>query len=151
MDLRLAHLELLLKREGLGAAASYLNSRVPYRFTTIYRLDANVFTPIEMVDKLGQVDSNQSMTTPFNESLCRLPVLHGTFTTSDTAIDPRLRGLAFPGQVGSYTGVQVVRSNGELYGTLCHFDLVPMYISHIEYQFLQLAVRLIAKQLDVFA
>ena len=151
MDLRLAHLELLLKREGLGAAASYLNSRVPHRFTTIYRLDADIFTPVEVVDKRAQVDTNTTSATPFNESLCRFPVLHGTFTTSHTATDPRLKGATYPGEVGSYTGVQVTRSNGELYGTLCHYDFAPTYISHIEYQFLQLAVHLISRHVDVFA
>ena len=151
MDLRLAHFELLLKRDGLRAAACYLNSRVSYRFTTIYRLDAKIFTPVEVVDKLGEVHPDASGSTPFNESLCRLPVLHGTFTTSHTAADARLKGLAYPSQVGSYTGVQIARANGQPYGTLCHYDFVPNCISHYEYHFMQLAVHLIARELGVVA
>ena len=151
MDLRLAHLELVLKRDGLRPAASYLNSRVSYRFTTIYRLEDQMFTPVESVDKLGEFDADASGSAPFGESLCRFPVLHGTFTTSHTAADPRLKGLAYPSEVGSYTGVQMVRANGELYGTLCHYDFVPKCISHLEYQFLQLAVRLIARHLGAVA
>lgn len=148
MDLRLAHLELVLKRDGLRPAARYLNSRVSYRFTTIYRLENQVFQAVEAVDKLGELDAEANDSTPFSESLCRFPVLHGTFTTSHTAADPRLKGLPFPSEVGSYTGVQMALANGEPYGTFCHYDFVPKCISHLEYQFLQLAVRLIARHLQ---
>jgi hypothetical protein len=151
MDLRIAHFELLLKRGGLRAAVQYLNSRVSYRFTTIYRLDDRIFTPIESVDKLGELDPETSVCTPFNESLCRFPVLHGTFTTSHTDQDPRLKGLPYPSHVGNYTGVQIALDNGDVYGTLCHFDLIPNCISHMEYLFLQFAVRLIARHLKVVA
>ena len=148
MDLRLAHLEFVLKRDGLRSAAHYLNSRVSYRFTTIYRLDDQMFTAVEAVDKLGELDADASDNTPFSESLCRFPVLQGTFTTSHTAADPRLKGLPYPSEVGSYTGVKMELANGEPYGTLCHYDFVPKCISHLEYQFLQLAVRLMARHLQ---
>lgn len=148
MDLRLAHLEIILKQDGLRSAAQYLNSRVSYRFTTIYRLEDQVFTAVEAVDKLGELYEAASDSTPFSESLCRFPVLHGTFTTSHTAADPRLNGLLFPSRVGSYTGVKMELANGEPYGTLCHYDFAPKWISHLEYQFLQIAVRLIARHLQ---
>ena len=147
MDLRLAHLEMVLKKDGIQSAAHYLNGRVPHRFTTIYRLDNEVFTEVEMVDKLGADTANMPKQTPYCESLCRFPVLHGTFTSSHTWVDPRLKGLQYPSAVGSYTGVTLPLSNGALYGTLCHYDFAPQSISHFEYQFLKLAAKLIARHM----
>lgn len=147
MDLRLAHLEMVLKKDGLQSAAQYLNGRVPHRFTTIYRLESDIFTVVEFVDKLGAGTASTQKQTPYSESLCRFPVVHGTFTSSHTSIDPRLKGLPYPNAVGSYTGVALPLSNGELYGTLCHYDFVPQSIGHFEHQFLQLAAKLIARHM----
>lgn len=148
MDLRLAHLEWILKKEGLKPAVKYLNSRVPYRFTTVYRLEHDVFNVIETVDKLDEFNPNASSSTPYSQSLCRFPVLHGTFSTSDTTTDPRLKGLCYPSAVGSYSGVQLTLANGDLYGTFCHYDFAKQIISHFEYQFLQLATTLITRHLQ---
>ena len=151
MDLRLAHLELVLKKEGLRAAVRYLNTRVAYRFTAINRLENDVFRVVEFIDKFGESDEHVLKHLPFSESLCRFPVLHGTFTTSHTAADPSLKGLVYPGAVGSYSGVRLTLANGEPFGTFCHYDVIPQSISHLEYQFLQLAVRLIARHLQAQA
>lgn len=151
MDLRLAHLEWILKKEGLKAAVKYLNSRVSYRFTTVYRLENAIFHVVVTVDKLDEQLLIASSSTPFSESLCRFPVLYGTFSTSDTASDPRLKGQSYMTEVGSYSGVQLRLANGELYGTFCHFDFAKQSISHFEYQFLQLATQLITRHLQEHA
>ena len=148
MDLRLAHLELVLKKEGLRSAVRYLNTRVSYRFTAINRLENHTFTVVEFIDKFGEGDEYALEHIPFSESLCRFPVLQGTFTTSHTVADPCLKGLPYPGAVGSYTGVRLTLASGETFGTFCHYDVIPQSISHLEYQFLQLAVRLIARHLQ---
>lgn len=148
MDLRLAHLELVLKNDGLRAAAQYLNSRVPYRFTTVYRLYNESFRVIEAIDKLDDRRLDPPPPTAFSDSLCRFPVLHGTFTTSHTAADPRLKGHIYPNEVGSYTGLQLIEANGDILGTFCHYDFAPQWISHVEYEFLQLAVKFISRHLQ---
>lgn len=148
MGLRIAQLELTLKSAGLHSALNYLNSRVTYRFTTIYRLENQIFTVVETVDKLSGESKSASEDKPFNDSLCRFPVMHGAFTSSHTGADPRLAGVAYPKNVGSYSGVKLTLENGETFGTLCHYDFAPQSISHIEYHFLELAGKIIMRHLQ---
>jgi hypothetical protein len=147
MGLRIAQLELTLRNAGLRSALNYLNSRVTYRFTTIYRLENKIFTVVETVDKLGEDNKYALEEKSFNDSLCRFPVVQGSFTSSHTAADPRLAGVPYPINIGSYTGVKLTLENGETFGTLCHYDFTPQSISHIEYHFLELAGKVIMRHL----
>ena len=148
MGLRLAQLELTLKDDGLRSALNYLNSRVSYRFTTVYRLENQRLKVVETVDKLNESSFFSSQENLLNDSLCRFPVLQGIFTSSHTAADPRLTKAVYPAEVGSYTGVRLMLDNGEVFGTLCHYDLEPRAISHTEYHFLELAGKTIARHLQ---
>jgi len=148
MSLRLAQLELTLRDGGLASALNYLNCRVSYRFTTVYRLQNQLLKVVETVDKLNESRPCPGQEKPLNESLCRLAVAQGIFTSSNTAADPHLAGAIYPSEVGSYSGVRLTLENGEVFGTLCHHDLVPRSISHMEYHFLELAAKTIARYLQ---
>jgi hypothetical protein len=47
----LIDLEELLRTEGLHAGLTFLNGRVPHRFTAVYRLDELMLHMVDMVDR----------------------------------------------------------------------------------------------------
>jgi GAF domain-containing protein len=141
MHPHISQLEEQLTKGGLKAAAEFLNSRVSYRFSTVYRLQNDVFTVVESVDKSMLSPAPIGARTEFKDSFCRFPVLYGSFTTENSGNDTRLKGLAYPSGIESYTGLPLTFPDGRLYGTFCHYDTEPRVIADDEYQFLQQAVQ----------
>jgi GAF domain-containing protein len=141
MHAHISQLEEQLAEGGLGAAAEFLNSRVSYRFSTIYHLNNDIFTVVASVDKSRFCPAPIGATTEFKDSFCRFPVLYGSFSTENSGNDPRLKGLAYPSGLESYTGLPLTFPDGGLYGTFCHYDTEPRAISDGEYHFLQQAVQ----------
>ena len=148
MHLHISQLEEQLVKGGLGAATEFLNARVPYRFSTIYHLKNDVFTVVESIDKSRICSAPIGARTEFKDSFCRFPVLYGSFSTENSQSDPRLKGLAYPSGIESYTGLPLTFPDGKLYGTFCHYDAEPQVLSDFEYQFLQKAVPLLMRYIQ---
>lgn len=118
----------LLERVGVAPALSFLNSRTPFRFTGIYRFDGLDIVNLYLHDREGQTAQSETPS-PVSDTYCvwvqeTLSVVRMT----NSALDPRARHHAKREQIRSYCGYPIKDANGNLFGTICHFDYVTREI-----------------------
>ena len=140
-------LEDILTGKGLNSALAFLNQRVPYRFTAIYRLNKDNLELVELVDKLDDPSTAPLARIPFSNSFCEVAVRDGSLVTPDTTLDKKLDGRPYQGIIKSYVGLPLMQATGALFGSLCHYDYDTQLIDDDEFAFLQEAAALIPKSL----
>ena len=128
-----------LRQGGVAEALRVLNAHVPHRYTGIYRLSEGLLTNTFLYDKQGQVAPAELAVVPLGISFCQFVFREQSFRTDDAMTDQRLDGNPFQGKVLAYHGVPLVDGDGQLYGSLCHFDMQPWGISDEAFANLQLA------------
>lgn len=138
--------EQVLEMHG-PAGLDFLNARVPHRFTGVYRLQDGVMYNVYLYDKLGEVIPEFLQAVPLHDSFCQFVLRDGQFCTSNTALEPLLNGHKYQGVLGAYYGIPLVNNYGDLYGTLCHFDVATHAITNEEFAFFTKAALLLPKYL----
>ena len=138
--------EQVLERDG-PAGLDFLNARVPHRFTGVYRLEDGVMHNVYLHDKQGEIIPEYLQAVPLGDSFCQFVLRDREFRTCDTAREPMLNGHKYQGVIGAYYGVPLVNNYGDLYGTLCHFDVLNYSISDDEFAFFSKAALLLPKYL----
>lgn len=131
----------MLAAQGLEAGLRLLNDPVAHRYTGLFRLDQTVFRNLSLYDKQGQVRPEFLAEVPFEHSFCQFVLRDGSFCTEHSGADGRLQGHKYQGALLSYHGVPVLDRQGELYGTLCHFDADQRSLPDDEFDFMQQAAR----------
>lgn len=121
------------KARGLAAALEVLNTGVPHRYTALYRLDHLVLKNIELIDKAKEAKSEMLSAVPLTDSFCQFVLRDGAFLTSDSSKERVLDGHKYQGVMMAYHGVPVVDAQGELFGSLCHFDVEKRPLSDTQY------------------
>lgn len=122
----------LLQTHGLRAALGELLLETDYRFIAIFRFDGErarsvVFYDRENPDVTGTDEAPASST-----YCCYVRDTRGAFVTANSLLDERLTGHVKREQVQGYCGVPVMTPEGEILGTLCHYDVVPRDSSQID-------------------
>ena len=141
----LTDLENVLVTGGLQAGLKFLNERVPHRCTAVYRLDQSQLRLVAAVDKADDLSSLNLSEIPLADSFCQYVMRDGGFVTTTSATDDRLDGHPYKGVMNSYVGLPLTKADGELFGTLCHFDFAEQTIDQAEYEFLQGVVTILPK------
>jgi GAF domain-containing protein len=118
-----------LKDDGLWAAMRWINDRVPYRFTAIFAFDGDMLRNICLIDK-----ENQNITTcsdqPITESYCMyIRRSRERFSVEESSLDKRVAGHPKRQNVQCYYGIPLFGSKGEMLGTVCHFDSLPVRVT----------------------
>ena len=140
----LAQVEKELAHKGLAGALGVLNRRVPHRFTAVYRLVGHALHSIATIDKHLHLDPLDLKVVPLQDSFCQFVLRDGLFLTRDSGTDPRLDGHPYGGIVGCYAGVRIHDRQGQMAGTLCHFDLDSFDVTDDEYLLLDRAASLMS-------
>ncbi|BDT67678.1 hypothetical protein os1_18560 [Comamonadaceae bacterium OS-1] len=130
----LAALSSILETRGAAAAIQHLNAGVAHRFTAVYRL---------LCDKLGEIRPAFLAEVPLATSFCQFVLRDGAFQTSNSGTDHRLDGHPYQGVMVCYHGVPLLSASGELWGTLCHFDVQELTLPDAEFELLQQAAQLL--------
>jgi len=138
----LTQVEKELAQKGLAGALGVLNRRVPHRFTAVYRLVGHALHNIATIDKHLHLDPLDLKVVPLQDSFCQFVLRDGLFLTRDSGTDPRLSGHPYSGIVGCYAGVRIRDREGQMAGTLCHFDLDSFDLTDDEYLLLDRAASL---------
>ncbi|MDR7375949.1 hypothetical protein J2X19_000607 [Rhodoferax ferrireducens] len=133
---------------GAAAALQYLNAGVPHRFSAMYRLEGDILRNLLLHDKSGEIRPAYLAEVPLDSSFCQFVLRDGVFKTSDSAADSRLDGHPYQGVMVCYHGVPWQTASGEIGGTLCHFDLLPLGLSDAEFALLQQAAQLLPAYLQ---
>ena len=128
-----AHFARLLHERGLHAALGYRNERTRYRFTGLYRADPPLLRNVGLFDRENPRIDPSGAVTKLNETYCSITCdTARPFFTPDAAHDERLVAHAARDSVLCYTGVPILRANGQPWGSLCHFDLRPRLLPRDE-------------------
>jgi GAF domain-containing protein len=134
---------------GIAAGLAALNARVPHRYTALYQLDEGTLRNIELFDKLGEMRPGYLAEVPIDDSFCQFVLRDGEFRTFDSGQDDRLNGHPYKGAMAAYHGVPVLAGSGELFGSLCHFDIEVRALSDEEFSILEAAAKIISPYLLV--
>lgn len=138
--------EHVLRNEG-PAGLSYLNARIQHRYSAVYQLNNGVLRNLYVFDKLGEVVPEFLQEVPLQDSFCQFVLRDGVFRTVGSAEDGRLDGHKYQGAIGSYHGLPIVDNFGELFGTICHFDIEPLSMAEEEFLIFKKAARVLPKYL----
>jgi hypothetical protein len=139
--------EKILETQGIHEALRFLNSRTSHRFTAMYRFDPPTLRNLLLVDSYAP-DTRTGVDAPMVETYCSIVgQTEHSFTTEDTRRDERLRDHPARQTVVSYSGVLLRDEDGQPFGTLCHFDLVPCDIPVREMPLLEAAAPLLMRAL----
>jgi GAF domain-containing protein len=116
--------ESILERDGVRAGLAKLVERTDYRYIGIFRFEGGKANAAVHYDRLNP-DVLTAQEVPDTATYCcYVRDSGGTFTTANALVDPRLTEHPAREVVLSYCGVPVMESEGKVFGTLCHYDLV---------------------------
>lgn len=122
----------MLDSDGLRAGLADLLLQTDYRFMAIFRFDGDRANAAVFYDRENP-SVLQVTEVPASATYCVFARQErAAFVTDDALVDPRLEGHAAREQVRSYCGVPIMTPEGEILGTLCHYDGVPRDASQID-------------------
>jgi hypothetical protein len=111
----------VLHQQGVHAALGYLNSRTPHRYTGIFRFEGQFSRNVVLYDRFDLLVQN-GQDVPLAEAFCSLVEREQEpLQVIDASLDPRAWEINT--LVISYYGVLIRDPQGNIYGTLCHYDL----------------------------
>ena len=114
---------------GLWAAMRSLNAMSPYRFTAIFGFDGDLLRNVCLVDK-EDLTVKSCADQPITESYCifihRAPE---PFSVEYALRDNRVNGHPKQRSYQCYYGIPLMDRNGNLLGTVCHFDKEAVPVS----------------------
>jgi CheY-like chemotaxis protein len=122
--------QAVLSAQGVQQALGFLNQRAPYRFTGIYRFDGSIRRNLGLFDR-ADPKAPWGDAVPLGETCCSIvETSRRPLVVTDAATDPRLADRRAHDGVRSYCGVVLRRLDGTPFGSLCHFDVVPVPSAH---------------------
>lgn len=136
-------IEAALRQGGVQASLQLLNSRVAHRYTAIYQIKGDSLHNLFLHDRLGELRPEFLAVVPFADSFCQFVLRDGVFLTDNSAHDIRLDGHKYQGVMVSYHAIPLTGNNGELFGTMCHFDVVERQLPTDEFENFKRAARVI--------
>ena len=95
------------------AGLAFLNSRVPHRYTGVFRLHEGALRNMFLHDKQGEIVPEFLQVVPLNDSFCQFTLRDGLFTTQDSSTDQRLDGHKYKGVLLSYVGLPLHGNAGD--------------------------------------
>jgi GAF domain-containing protein len=119
---RFAH---TLDTQGVRAALAYIVSLSDYRFISVFQFRDDKAMAALHFDRENP-DVLRSAEVPDTATYCcYVRDSRGVFTTANALLDARLASHPKRTGVLAYCGVPVMDAEGQLLGTLCHYDVVP--------------------------
>ncbi|MFZ4285249.1 GAF domain-containing protein [Variovorax sp. HJSM1_2] len=133
---RFAKFSRMLAAQGLRPALADLLMATDYRFIAIFRFNGDRATAAVFYDRENpavlRVDEVPAKAT----YCCYARDAKGAFVTANALLDARLQGHVAREHVQAYCGVPIMTPEGEILGTLCHYDLVPRDPAQIDLELL---------------
>ena len=125
-----------------------MDERVARRYTLMYRLAHDTLSRVAFIDKQGTCGQHLAKSL-FKISFCVVDVKAGCLIkATDVSTDARFQGAAQSGNFGSFAGVTLTSSGGELFGTLCRADPAQRALGDMEFEFLNEGAKLLGVYLE---
>lgn len=139
----------VLNKDGVRGALRWLNDKVPHRYSAIYERVGTQLRNLYIFDKLNP-EVGLFPDEPISDTYCVLvfdaqSIVQITNAATDT------QALKHPKKslLKAYCGVPLRLSNGEIFGSLCHFDPDSQNLSSDDLRILDEAAREIALRLAI--
>jgi len=120
-----AAFSLLIAQGRLDDGLAYLNAQTPFRFTGVYRLEGFSIANLYLYDRKNGSGSDCSVTRVADTFCVWVQETLSVVQMSDSLTDPRAVGHPKREVVRSYCGGPIRGDEGQLVGTICHFDYEP--------------------------
>ncbi|MES2696106.1 MAG: GAF domain-containing protein [Verrucomicrobiota bacterium] len=122
----LSKLAEIFDKQGIRAGVMYLNSLSRHRFTSLYRFDHETLRNLYFFDReKTTVESSDAI--PVISSYCVYVRDSGKcFSTDNSLTDVRVQTHPKRLVIQAYCGVPLVDRDGNMFGTVCHFDVKPV-------------------------
>lgn len=140
-----AAFEAALQGSGPRAALAYLVGLTSYRFIGIFRFSEGMANAAIHVDRENPEVTRIDAVPESATYCCFVRDGRGVFTTVDALQDPRLADHVARAAVRAYCGVPVMDAEGQLLGTLCHYDVVPRNADELDMPLLLQAASTLAR------
>ncbi len=137
-------------RDTVDAYLAVLMRAIGVRSAFIAQLDPRVLRVIAARDEQGCMIPIGGVV-PLEATFCQYVRASGApVVICDASKDDRVKHVATRTQfnIGSYLGVPLLHSSGEIYGTLCALDPEPQQFSSIQVHFAQIVARHIAMLIE---
>jgi GAF domain-containing protein len=115
----------ILEARGVRDALAWLVARTDYRFIGIWRFKDGKANAAVHFDKENPAQTRAQEVPESATYCCFVRDSRGAFMTAHALLDPRTQGHPARDAVAAYCGVPLLTAEGELLGTLCHYDVVP--------------------------
>jgi GAF domain-containing protein len=115
----------LLASNGPREALAYVLGLSEYRFIGIFRFQNGKANAALHYDRENPAVTAGTEVPDTATYCCYVRDSKGHFTTANALTDPRLTQHPAREAVLAYCGIPILRPDGELLGTLCHYDVVP--------------------------
>lgn len=123
-----------LNDEGVREALAYLLHRSDYRFIGIWRFKDGKADAAVHYDRENPFELRAQEVSELATYCCYVRNSKGLFKTGNAMLDARTEGHPARAVVPTYCGVPLLDPEGNLHGTLCHYDLVPRDPDQIDLQ-----------------
>jgi GAF domain-containing protein len=117
--------EETLDTQGVRAALAYIASLSEYRFISVFQFRDDKAMAALHFDRENPGVLCSAEVPDTATYCCYVRDSRGVFTTANALLDARLTVHSQRAQVLAYCGVPVMDAEGQLLGTLCHYDVVP--------------------------
>ena len=114
-----------LESSGPRDALAYILSLSDYRFIGIFRFQDGKATAAIHYDRENPSVTRSDEVPDTATYCCFVRNRRGVFTTANALEDARLDKHAARSAVQAYCGLPILDPDGQLLGTLCHYDAVP--------------------------
>jgi hypothetical protein len=118
-----------LEAGGLNTAMRWLNDRVPYRYTAIFAFEGEMLRNVCLIDK-ENLNITNCANQPITGSYCMY--VHRSrerFNIEQSLLDKRVAEHPKRRNVQCYYGIPLFGSQGQMLGTVCHFDSMPLPVT----------------------
>ncbi len=143
-----AECSAIVAEQGVGAALAWLNARTRFRFTGIYRVEPPLLLNVVLFDRENPDLNVSGEIAQLDDTYCALAYATGPFATADSDKDARLAQHPARASVISYDGVPMRLANGQVWGTLCHYDVRPRLLKPDERHLLESVAPLFTASLN---
>lgn len=143
-----AECSAIVAEQGIGPALAWLNARTRFRFTGIYRVDPPLLRNLMLFDRENPDVNVSGEITRLDDTYCALVYATGPFSTADSGKDSRLAQHPARTSVISYDGVPMRLANGQVWGTLCHYDVRPRLLKPDERHLLESVAKVFTTSLN---
>ena len=127
-----AECSAIVSASGVGPALAWLNARTRFRFTGIYHVDPPLLRNLVLFDRENPDVNVSGAVARLDDTYCALTYATGPVSIEDAARDERLKDHPARASIISYDGVPMRLANGQIWGTLCHFDVRPRLLTERE-------------------